>query len=199
MNETNGMMICASKGGCGKSLPIDQFRIIKTGPNAGYIRALCRSCISREDSEWRDRRQANTESAGKGECPVCRMIFPKAEFNNRWHYCRRCSRNRGYRTSKFRVIDQATGEARQFTVDDYDRTLQDQGNGCAVCGSDDYLAVDHSHTTGFVRGILCVGCNRSLGKVGDDLDGLMRFVRYLAPHEPDHPLTALLNRGTVEP
>jgi hypothetical protein len=59
-----------------------------------------------------------------------------------------------------------------ITIDDYDRMLEAQGGGCGICGSDSYssnkwqkfFAVDHCHSTGRVRGLLCLTCNVSLGK-----------------------------------
>jgi hypothetical protein len=39
--------------------------------------------------------------------------------------------------------------------------------------------VDHDHETGAIRGLLCKHCNSSLGKLGDNLEGLMRAVDYL--------------------
>lgn len=41
------------------------------------------------------------------------------------------------------------------------------------------LHLDHDHETGEFRGWLCFGCNTALGKLGDNLEGVMRLVRYL--------------------
>lgn len=41
------------------------------------------------------------------------------------------------------------------------------------------LAWDHDHMTGQFRGWLCGGCNTSIGRLGDTIEGLMRAVRYL--------------------
>lgn len=43
------------------------------------------------------------------------------------------------------------------------------------------MLVDHDHETGQIRGLLCHSCNRALALVGDNLAGVMRFVRYLRP------------------
>lgn len=55
-----------------------------------------------------------------------------------------------------------------ITTADYDRMLAEQGGCCAICGTAEvgaarrYFHVDHDHTTGRVRGLLCVKCNTSL-------------------------------------
>jgi len=77
-----------------------------------------------------------------------------------------------------------------MTVDEYDSILKRQGGVCAIClnpetwlysrtGEVKRLAVDHCHTTGKVRGLLCVACNTSLGKFKDDTAILLRAVDYL--------------------
>lgn len=58
-----------------------------------------------------------------------------------------------------------------------------QGGCCAICGEREPLNIDHCHATGAVRGLLCNRCNLGLGAVGDNLNGIMRFVSYLEKHE----------------
>lgn len=56
---------------------------------------------------------------------------------------------------------------------------------CAICtkhfseNSYGKLYVDHDHQTGKVRGLLCHKCNIGLGNLGDNLEGLMKAMRYL--------------------
>lgn len=49
---------------------------------------------------------------------------------------------------------------------EYPRLLKSQGGGCAICGRPPSekrkLDMDHDHKLMFVRGLLCVRCNRIL-------------------------------------
>jgi hypothetical protein len=65
-----------------------------------------------------------------------------------------------------------------LTEEKFLQLLQDQGGKCAICGispdeSTRRFHVDHCHTTGAVRGILCFKCNSGLGSF-DDKKGLLR-------------------------
>lgn len=42
-----------------------------------------------------------------------------------------------------------------------------------------YLVLDHDHLTGNFRGWICRNCNQGIGKLGDNLDGIIRAVNYL--------------------
>lgn len=77
-----------------------------------------------------------------------------------------------------------------ITADDYARMLEEQGGVCATCknpetatqhttGAVKALAVDHCHTTGKVRGLLCWRCNAVLGKVRDSTELLREMAAYL--------------------
>ena len=72
-----------------------------------------------------------------------------------------------------------------MTPADYDALWKKQGGCCAICERAEWeckgrrLDVDHDHTTGKVRGLLCRECNMTLGMVGDDAHRLMRAVKYL--------------------
>jgi len=41
------------------------------------------------------------------------------------------------------------------------------------------MHIDHDHTTGVVRGVLCKPCNTGLGLLGDSEEGLSRALDYL--------------------
>jgi hypothetical protein len=50
---------------------------------------------------------------------------------------------------------------------------------CNECGSADNLHLDHNHTTGKVRGVLCSRCNVGVGQFLDDPMRLMAAADYL--------------------
>ncbi len=84
--------------------------------------------------------------------------------------------------------DRASRLGRQFalTVAEYEEILEHQGGCCAVCGRPPCnvrLAVDHSHRTGEVRGLLDYSCNHALGVFRDREDLLLAAAKYLQ-HPP---------------
>lgn len=76
-----------------------------------------------------------------------------------------------------------------ITTREYNKMLRQQGGVCAIChnpeqrcsgpGTSDHLCVDHDHTTGVVRGLLCRNCNSAIGLVGDDVERLLSCIVYL--------------------
>jgi hypothetical protein len=71
-----------------------------------------------------------------------------------------------------------------LTIEDYDRMLVDQNGLCAICSTDKpggqgCFHVDHNHTTGKVRKLLCTTCNSMLGMVNDDPRILAAGIAYL--------------------
>lgn len=76
---------------------------------------------------------------------------------------------------------------RKYGLDEmqYQQMLAAQGGCCAICGGlrGKYkLAVDHDHTTGVVRGLLCQPCNRALGYFKDSPSVLQAATTYLQKH-----------------
>lgn len=67
-----------------------------------------------------------------------------------------------------------------ITLDDYNNLIKIQDNKCKIC--DKYiekLCIDHCHTTGKVRGLLCKYCNSGLGFFKDSLQSLKSAIQYL--------------------
>lgn len=72
-----------------------------------------------------------------------------------------------------------------ITAREYDDLLAKQSGVCAICSQPErgkrnrYLAVDHCHRTGVVRGLLCTHCNRALGLFGDSQSVLANAISYV--------------------
>ena len=71
-----------------------------------------------------------------------------------------------------------------MTIEQYDSILKEQNNCCKICSTHESefnkrLAVDHCHTTGKIRGLLCMACNILLGKAKDNINTLNNAIDYL--------------------
>ncbi len=71
-----------------------------------------------------------------------------------------------------------------ITLDDYNQMLFKQSGCCAICNIHHTefsraLYVDHCHTTGKIRGLLCNSCNLVLGKIKDNITILKQSIKYL--------------------
>jgi hypothetical protein len=71
-----------------------------------------------------------------------------------------------------------------ITPEDYEDMVAAQDGKCAICATADtspdaWFCVDHDHTTGKVRGLLCRTCNTSIGQAGDDPARLRKAIAYL--------------------
>lgn len=76
----------------------------------------------------------------------------------------------------------------KITFKDYEELLNKQKGLCAICNGPGFkmaeyhniqLVVDHCHTTGRVRGLLCHNCNRALGLLQDSKESLEIAIKYL--------------------
>ena len=70
-----------------------------------------------------------------------------------------------------------------LTPEQYWALYEAQGGVCYICeratGKTKRLAVDHSHESGYVRGLLCGICNKILGHLRDDWLAAYRLNMYL--------------------
>jgi hypothetical protein len=74
-----------------------------------------------------------------------------------------------------------------MSLADYHALLARQGGACAICGErpQKVLSVDHCHSTGTIRGLLCRTCNTGLGCLKDDQVSLLVAFAYLAAADGD--------------
>lgn len=135
---------------------------------------------------------------GKKRCPKCDYWKPLGEFGknsrgNYQSYCRGCrttskcgvpTSERQKKTHREYILKTTYG----ITGEDFNRMLSEQGGVCKVCGEGPsgrfkYLCVDHCHTPGRVRGLLCHNCNKALGMVKDDVIRLRALADYLEDYK----------------
>jgi len=129
-------------------------------------------------------------------CCYCKRRKPFADFGankaKKWGiqaYCKKCNSDRsGSAFKKWRKEnpEEARMLARRYTYGITDEQFQAmiaaQGSSCAVCLgpiTETCLHVDHCHSTGKVRGLLCKKCNFGLGHFKDDAERLRRAADYL--------------------
>ena len=141
-------------------------------------------------------------------CTKCSKPKLLTEFNRNTHFpkrgsyrytCRSC--DKAYRKHHkvafaLNVVSQrhAWMMKHRFGIspDEYNIMLTAQEGMCAICRQPERsvfkgvvrrLAVDHSHTTGKVRGLLCLRCNTGLGRFLDNPVLLRDAADYLSTHE----------------
>jgi Recombination endonuclease VII len=89
-------------------------------------------------------------------------------------------------TAKEKAKDLRLRREYNITLAEYNQVLQYQKGCCAICkkkygkkGQKLILSVDHCHTTGLVRGLLCWPCNRGIAVFQDDYKRLGAASSYL--------------------
>lgn len=119
--------------------------------------------------------------ARRGDCRACgpsvRLVF-KAH-RTRWA----CLASESRRTpeAQARRVRAAKLARYGLTITQYDAMRLAQANRCAICDEESAsLVVDHDHSTGVVRGLLCHLCNLGLGHFRDRMPVLERAQAYLA-------------------
>ena len=138
---------------CGVTKPVSLFVKHRGKPNG--VGSYCKSCAARHSREAREKYKDS----------------PKHD--------------RSRRSSKLK-------DKYGITLDDYDRMFAAQNGVCAVCNKPESrtysgvpmrLCVDHNHTTGEVRDLLCTKCNFAIGLANEDPDILDKLSTYIKRHK----------------
>ena len=115
------------------------------------------------------------------KCYVCKKIKPLEEFSKdkaqvlgRKYLCSPCNNL----TKRLSI--------RKITKQFYTDLLTIQENKCQICKQEFFHTpyIDHCHTTGQVRGLLCRNCNTGLGYFKDNTEFLTSAIEYLKANDP---------------
>jgi hypothetical protein len=147
------------------------------------LQAYCRECSAeyhrqRQEAMGKTVRVKGPVPRGHKRCPQCGEVKPHDEWepdmssSDGWaSYCHECRAERN-RVSYFRRKYGLTPEER-------DEMIASQIGACVISLAAPAVHVDHCHSTGKVRGVLCFNCNSAIGLLGDDPDTVRRAAAYL--------------------
>ena len=128
------------------------------------------------------------------QCTKCDITKPRTDFTPTLKVCKPC-RNKQKADYKLNHPErvkrsQLKGLLKKkfnITIEEYDHILESQNHVCKICSQtctqNHRLSIDHDHTTGKVRGLLCNPCNVGLGRFNDNIDLLDRAIQYLKTSE----------------
>ena len=138
------------------------------------------------------------------QCSRCKETKPLSEFHLRsktqpWpkSACKECHRERAKGYWKNNPVPKEVQREKNLRksfgigIEDYDELMEAQKGACAICGttqcaSGRNFAVDHCHSTGVIRGLLCKFCNTALGQFQDSPDILAKAIIYLEKTKNGH-------------
>lgn len=132
-------------------------------------------------------------------CTKCGETKPLSEYSHKrptgrkpglQPRCKSCAvedTREWYRKNKDKAKNSRLVSAYGITLQEYEGVIAKQNNRCLICGvkfktkkvGPDSPVVDHCHSTGRVRGILCNECNRGLGYFRDSPQALRQAANYL--------------------
>jgi hypothetical protein len=133
------------------------------------------------------------------ECKHCKKVKYFTDYHDnremrdgKSSYCKPCASQRSAewkRKNKDRAKDSELQLKYGISLVDHKRLHKLQKGRCAIChileadAPRKTLFVDHCHTTGEVRGLICHHCNSGLGHFMDNVDFLENAKSYLQKEE----------------
>jgi hypothetical protein len=173
---------------CGEVKPAFEF-----GRNRSLGDGLSFYCLdcnrARSNEHYRKRRAALGKTVrdlswvpdGFRWCPTCQQAVPiedyirnsgtRSGFGTRCKPCHNAMSKAAYWVRRY-------GISRQ----DVDLIRAKQRNRCAICGDENPEHLDHDHSTGRTRDLLCQRCNQGLGLLRDDPGILRAAADYVEEH-----------------
>jgi len=136
-------------------------------------------------------------------CNVCKEMksisqfsTDQAKMDKLCGMCQACNQkrcNKWYSENKLRQKNNRLKQSYGVTLEEYNRILGAQAGVCAICKlppSGAYksamsLNIDHCHTTGKIRGLLCNKCNSGIGFFQESVELTAKATEYLGKGDSD--------------
>jgi len=168
-------MECKACTKCGETKPLTEF-YKRTRAKDGHS-AYCKQCAKRD---W-----FNAQNTGLKETRARYYKANKTKINAQRLKNSHTPQQKNYRRAlqlKCKYV---------LTVAEFETMRDVRDDKCDICKADaahpnrngKVLCVDHCHTTGEVRGLLCDPCNTAIGNMRDSPDILRNAIAYLEKHQ----------------
>lgn len=150
--------------GCGLNKDLNFFG--KDRSNKDGLTHRCKSCRNPQSKEWQRKNPEKVKEANR------------KNREKRKEYYNSPERKLKYRSWE---LERKFG----ITHEDYELMLAEQDGVCKICkqhrvaSNKYYMAIDHCHNTGKIRGILCTRCNTAIGLLEENIDNLNNAIKYL--------------------
>jgi hypothetical protein len=167
---------------CNEIIKYDKFKIWKKGLRKNKSKAIfCnRQCLGKWLSEQRKRDHKICKSCLVDK-PIEEYYYANKEKTRYSVSCKECVKALWTKKHKARLDKPYIWIKYKYnlSVNEYLRMRQDQNELCAICNKKKKLVVDHCHSTGKVRGLLCGGCNKGIGCFEENIESLNGAIKYL--------------------
>ena len=149
--------------------------------NTKWTYNICNKCKSDKSNEWRKKNREHCLARDRQY-----SIDKKDKIAKRKAESYYANKEKFYLRARNTMLKRNYG----ITLDEYYYLEDLQQGRCKICGKEekqhshkqgrvDSLRVDHCHSTGKVRGLLCSKCNFGIGQFQDDINLLEKAIQYL--------------------
>jgi hypothetical protein len=106
------------------------------------------------------------------------------------------AKDKTYRqNNRIKLMDSRMKKKYGISTIELSAMLECQDGKCYICkkeeqvtypnGTPKRLSIDHCHTTGKVRKLLCTNCNTAIGQVRESVETLQSMIQYLQEHNKE--------------
>lgn len=171
---------------CGQTFPATTVHFYKHARGKHGVTPRCKPCVNEDNKVVTERMlQENPDRVRAQQAARTRK-----HYHNNLDASRKKQRDyqAKLRTDPNRYADiqaKKRGGGARLSVEEIEAIRTKQNNLCAICSTPDPTDLDHCHTSGRVRWLLCKHCNRGLGAFKDSPQLLCKAAELLAELSTD--------------
>lgn len=167
---------------CKTSKP--SYSFYRKGKQKQYLAPACKECFNKSLAEYRAKNPLKIKEANKASYIKKRderIKSAKIWKENNPEKMKEIKANFKKRYPNYSRL--STLKKHGLTMDEFGAMIEQNNNSCWICSTPFKniidAKIDHCHTTGKVRGLLCSHCNTALGLVKDNTGILKNMIHYL--------------------